>query len=181
MLTPTGASSQAFTTCPATLCSVIANSAQHSTGTIPDPSDCAPVCRSQGTCNFSSLLRQGFPGLSMCIIMLMWGAICFRLSQTAAARLQLGRAGCSGILDETLDLLATLSRPEQTQEGSAGSSEGTSPPRDLQVWSPGTLLTHGGHHAFLQTRPLKGAPVLMLIASARETASPASWTALHLH
>ena len=70
---------------------------------------------------------------ALCIIMLMWGARCFSLSQTVDACLQLGRPGCSGILDETLDLLATLSRPGGTQEGSAGSSEGTSPPRDQQV------------------------------------------------
>ena len=46
-------------------CSVAADSLQHFTGTVPGPTGCAPVCRSQGTRNFSSssLLRQAFPRL----------------------------------------------------------------------------------------------------------------------
>lgn len=87
---------------------------------------------------------------ALCIVMLMWGSRCFPLSPNAATCLQLGHPGCTGVLDETLDLLAILSQPQGTPEGSAGSSEGTSPPRDQQVWLRKTMLTHGWHHAFLQ-------------------------------
>ena len=83
-----------------------------------------------------------------CII--IWDVRCCLLSPAAAACLQLGRPGCSGILDETLDLLATLSWPEGTQGRSAGSSGGTSPMHQ-QVCGLNTSRQ--------QVRPSNGLPV----------------------